>query len=299
MRWLALCLILSCVYKLLCSVEGYKIRFGRERSRILKLRKRKGAFVDRLNLLTKTRGIGIFTLQAAPDDETSKTGLSKEIQAPESFEEYLPKKKQKKQPKNPVVDRQLERFEPIFRKIPSLRYVKPEVEREQRPGALNPLGYASHYVPEGDWNFHPRLIRVRGKYFCRLYEKELRDPFKMHENDTGSCQVQIAALTAKLDYLSRHVRNNHKDIQARLQIIRLGNRRRRLLGYLYRKNRSAFDKLMDTFKIEFEDAPFSYRKLLPKYTHIHHKNTKRYQTAKEQREAIRQRTTSTINKELF
>lgn len=280
-------------------MEGYKIRFGRERSRILKLRKRKSAFVDRLNLLTKTRGIGIFTLQAVPEDAEQESDVAKIPKDPDSFAEYLPKKKQKRQPRNPFIAPDLNRFEPIFRKIPTLRYIKPEVEPHERPGGLNPLSYASHYVPEGDWSFHPRLLRVRGKYFSRLYEKELKDPFKMHENDTGSAQVQIASLTAKLDYLSRHVKSNHKDVQARIQIIKLANRRRRLLGYLYRSNRAAFDKLTETFDIDFEDAPFSYRKLLPRYTHLHHKNTKRYTTAKEQREAVRQRATSTVNKEMF
>ncbi|KAK1444472.1 hypothetical protein BgAZ_103780 [Babesia gibsoni] len=299
MRWFSLCVKLCFVYSLLCTLEGYKIRFGRERSRILKLRKRKSAFVDRLNLLTKTRGIGIFTLQAAPDEVTTDTEVVKDTTDRKSFEEYLPAKKKKKVPKNPFVNQDLDRFDPVFKKIPSLRHVKQDVRREDRPGGLNPLGYASHYIPEGEWSFHPRLLRVRGKYFSRLYEKELRDPFKMHENDTGSSQVQIAQLTAKIDYLSRHVLKNHKDVQARLQIIRLANRRRRLLGYLYRTNRPEFDKLIDTFGIDFEDAPFSYKKLLPRYSHMNHKRTKRYSTAKEQREAIRQRSTSTANKEVL
>ncbi|GFE53361.1 ribosomal protein S15 [Babesia ovis] len=294
MRWFPLCLELTLVWSLL-AVEGYKIRFGRERSRILKLRKRKSAFVDRLNLLTKTRGVGIFTLQAVPEDQTSEPST----EATETFGEFLPKKKKKRVPKNPVLERDISKFEPIFRKIPALRYVKPEVTRDQRPGALNPLGYASHYVTEGDWAFHPSQIRVRGKYFSRLYEKELRDPFKMHDSDCGSAQVQVASLTAKLDYLSLHFKNNPKDIQARLQIIKLGNRRRRLLGYLYKNNKPVFDKLMETFKIDFEDAPFSNAKLLPKYTHIHHKKTKRYTSAKEQRMATKQQIVSTANQEVF
>ncbi|GIX60896.1 30S ribosomal protein S15 [Babesia caballi] len=299
MRWFPFCLEVTLVYWAIRAVEGYKIRFGRERSRIQKLRKRKSAFVDRLNLITRTRGIGVFTLRATAEDEAPVVTEVAEAKTPESFSEYLPKKKRKKQPKNPVVEPKLERFEPIFRKIPALRHVKPEVEREQRPGALNPLGYAAHYVPEGAWNFHPSLIRVRGKYFSRLYEKELRDPFKMHENDTGSSQVQVAALTAKLDYLSRHVKNNHKDIKARLQIIKLGHRRRRLLGYLYRTNRPVFDTLTQTFNIDFDDSPFSCKKLMPKYMHLHHRKTKRYTSAKEQRMAMKQKVISTVNKEQF
>ncbi|ORM39904.1 30S ribosomal protein S15 [Babesia sp. Xinjiang] len=299
MRWFPLCFRISLVYWLLSAVEGYKIRFGRERSRILKLRKRKSAFVDRLNLITKTRGIGVFTLQATAEDNQPNTQTQTQSSTTESFEEFLPKKKKKRQPKNPVVEQDLERFEPLFRNIPALRYVKKEVTRDERPGALNPLGYAAHYVPDGDWQFHPSLIRVRGKYFSKLYEKELSDPFKMHEYDTGSSQVQIAALTAKLDYLSLHFKNNRKDIQARLQIIKLGNRRRRLLGYLYRTNRPAFDLLMKTFNIDFEDAPFSCKKLWSKYVHMHHRKTKRYTSAKEQRLATKQRIISTANEEVF
>ncbi|GBE58817.1 ribosomal S15 [Babesia ovata] len=299
MRWFPLCLKVALVYWVVAAVEGYKIRFGRERSRILKLRKRKSAFVDRLNLITKTRGIGIFTLRATADDTDANADLDEESKAPESFEEFLPKKKKKRQPKNPIVEKDLRRYEPIFRKIPALRQVQKEVERDQRPGALNPLGYAAHFVPEGDWSFHPNLIRVRGKYFSKLYEKELSEPFKMHDRDCGSSQVQIAALTAKLDYLARHVKNNHKDVQARLQVIKLGHRRRRLLGYLYRTNRSAFDTLIKTFKIDFDDSPYCYKKLVPSYSHMHHRKTKRYTSAKEQRTATRQRVVSTMNTEMF
>ncbi|EDO08304.1 putative 30S ribosomal protein S15 [Babesia bovis T2Bo] len=299
MQWFLFWLELAFVYWLYTLVEGYKIRFGRERSRILKLRKRKSAFVDRLNLLTKTRGVGIFTLQATSEDQTQSEDSSKTETSTESFDSFLPKKKKKREPKNPVVKRDIDKFEPLFRKIPALRYVKKEVTRDQRPGALNPLGYAAHYVTDGDWRFHPSLIRVRGKYFSRLYEKELRDPFKMHEHDTGSAQVQVASLTAKLDYLSLHFKRNPKDIQARLQILRLGNRRRRLLGYLYRTNRPEFDSLVETFQIDFEDAPLSDKKLLPQYTHIHHKKTKRYTSAKEQRTATRQHIISTANQEVF
>lgn len=92
MQWYLSCLMLILVCSLGGSVEGYKIRFGRERSRILKLRKRKSAFVDRLNLLTKTRGIGIFTLQAVPEDAEQESDVAKIPKDPDSFAEYLPKK---------------------------------------------------------------------------------------------------------------------------------------------------------------------------------------------------------------
>ncbi|KAK2196490.1 bifunctional Ribosomal protein S15 [Babesia duncani] len=122
------------------------------------------------------------------------------------------------------------------------------------------------------------------EYFAQLYECELKEPFKRHANDTGSSEVQIAALTARLDYLKNHLKDNRKDIKARLHAIKLGLRRRRLLGYLYRTRRDLFDRLIETFGIQFDDTAYSYKKLLPKFDHLHHRHTKRYTSAKEARE---------------
>ena len=64
-------------------------------------------------------------------------------------------------------------------------------------------------------------------------EKEvvMRD-FRMHETDTGSPEVQIAILSARITYLTEHFRTHKKDHHSRRGLRQLVGRRRRLLDYV-------------------------------------------------------------------
>ena len=54
-----------------------------------------------------------------------------------------------------------------------------------------------------------------------------------HEGDTGSPEVQVALLTARIAYLTEHLKNNKKDHHSRRGLIKMVGHRRRLLSYLY------------------------------------------------------------------
>ena len=54
-----------------------------------------------------------------------------------------------------------------------------------------------------------------------------------HEGDTGSPEVQVALLTARIAYLTEHLKNNKKDHHSRRGLLRMVGHRRRLLSYLY------------------------------------------------------------------
>ena len=60
--------------------------------------------------------------------------------------------------------------------------------------------------------------------------------FQLSENDTGSPEVQVALLSARIDDLSEHFRIHKSDIHSRQGLLRLVNRRRNLLDYLKRKD---------------------------------------------------------------
>ena len=64
---------------------------------------------------------------------------------------------------------------------------------------------------------------------------------KMHENDTGSSEVQIAFLTDKIESLSKHIKEFKKDKHSSVGLLRAVNRRKKLLEYL-KKNK------MDSYK---------------------------------------------------
>jgi small subunit ribosomal protein S15 len=58
------------------------------------------------------------------------------------------------------------------------------------------------------------------------------DDNKLHDSDTGSPEVQIALLTARINHLNDHLSNHKKDHHSRRGLLMLVGRRRRLLDYV-------------------------------------------------------------------
>lgn len=69
--------------------------------------------------------------------------------------------------------------------------------------------------------------------------KELIGKYQRHASDTGSAEVQIALLTARIDYLTNHFKTHKKDHHSRRGLLKLVGQRRRLLDYL---KRGEFDR---------------------------------------------------------
>lgn len=65
---------------------------------------------------------------------------------------------------------------------------------------------------------------------------ELIGTFGVHENDTGSPEVQIALLTERINYLTEHFKVHKKDHHSRRGLLKLVSHRRKLLDYLKRKD---------------------------------------------------------------
>ena len=53
-----------------------------------------------------------------------------------------------------------------------------------------------------------------------------------HEGDTGSPEVQIAILTARIETLTEHLKTHKKDHHSRRGLLKMVGQRRRLLNYL-------------------------------------------------------------------
>ena len=60
------------------------------------------------------------------------------------------------------------------------------------------------------------------------------DEYKRGENDTGSAEVQIALLNARIKYLTEHFKTHKHDHTSRRGLYKLVGKQRRLLRYLYR-----------------------------------------------------------------
>ena len=63
-------------------------------------------------------------------------------------------------------------------------------------------------------------------------------------NDTGSPEVQIALLTERINNLTEHLKTHAKDFHSRRGLLMLVGRRRSLLDYLSRKDRSRYTTLI-------------------------------------------------------
>lgn len=73
--------------------------------------------------------------------------------------------------------------------------------------------------------------------------------FGRDEGDTGSPEVQVALLTARIQQLTRHLQEHRKDHHSHRGLLKLVGRRRRLLRYLYRKNPERYRQLIERLGI--------------------------------------------------
>ena len=64
-------------------------------------------------------------------------------------------------------------------------------------------------------------------------------------NDTGSPEVQVALLTARINYLTPHFSQHKKDHHSRQGLLRLVNQRRKLLDYLKNKDSERYRSLIE------------------------------------------------------
>lgn len=61
---------------------------------------------------------------------------------------------------------------------------------------------------------------------------DIIEKYRIHENDTGSPEVQIAILTERINQLSEHLKKHKKDHASRRGLLKMVGQRRRFLNYL-------------------------------------------------------------------
>ena len=74
---------------------------------------------------------------------------------------------------------------------------------------------------------------------------QLVGSYKRAKGDTGSPEVQIALLTARINELTEHFKTHIKDFHSRRGLLRLVSRRRKLLDYLKRSDSDSYRKLLE------------------------------------------------------
>lgn len=80
-------------------------------------------------------------------------------------------------------------------------------------------------------------------------KREIIDKFKTHGSDTGSPEVQIALLSARIKHLTEHFKTHAKDHGSRRGLLKLVGQRRRLLDYLRTVDMERYRKVIQELGI--------------------------------------------------
>jgi small subunit ribosomal protein S15 len=73
--------------------------------------------------------------------------------------------------------------------------------------------------------------------------------FRLHDNDTGSADVQIALLTQRINQLTDHLKGHRKDHSSRRGLLKLVATRRSLLDYLKRTSQERYKAVLDKLNL--------------------------------------------------
>lgn len=75
-------------------------------------------------------------------------------------------------------------------------------------------------------------------------KNEITKQFQLHPKDTGSADVQVAILTARINELTEHLQSHVKDHSSRRGLLKMVGERRRLLDYLSQTDTKRYQELI-------------------------------------------------------
>jgi len=81
--------------------------------------------------------------------------------------------------------------------------------------------------------------------FTKENKHEILQQYQLHDKDTGSVEVQVALLTARINDLTGHLKAHKKDHHSRLGLLKMVGKRRRLLEYLKKTELEAYRALIE------------------------------------------------------
>jgi len=80
-------------------------------------------------------------------------------------------------------------------------------------------------------------------------KKEIFKKFNPKESDTGTSEGQIAMFTSRIEHLTAHLKNNHKDVATERSLVLMVGKRRRLLNYLKSKDIERYREIVKKLKL--------------------------------------------------
>jgi small subunit ribosomal protein S15 len=116
-------------------------------------------------------------------------------------------------------------------------------ERQEKPVnglSLNP--------PTGILTRFPKYRITKSKVYMALdtaQKAQIVGDYQRAQGDTGSPEVQVALLTARINGLTDHFKANAKDHHSRRGLLKMVSQRRKLLDYLKRTNADSYRGLIE------------------------------------------------------
>jgi len=80
-------------------------------------------------------------------------------------------------------------------------------------------------------------------------KEEIIAKYSRGENDTGSTEIQVALITARIKYLTDHLKTNKKDHSSRLGLLKLVGQRKRLMRYLKKVDLTRYNTIKEDLGI--------------------------------------------------
>lgn len=85
--------------------------------------------------------------------------------------------------------------------------------------------------------------------FTTAAKAQIIKTYKQSKNDTGSSEVQIALLTARITYLTEHLKQHKHDFHTRHGLTKMVSQRRKHMSYLKKKNAQRYFKIIKELEI--------------------------------------------------
>ena len=143
----------------------------------------------------------------------------------------------------------LEQFQKIFNILASVRDHSSWIVSSITPNSAQPL-IRTKRQPGSDWVVDvPKYIPRVGKFMYKMSEQVKKQTIieenRSHDKDTGSSEVQIALLSARISHLTEHLKTHRKDFHSRRGLLMMAARRRKLLDYLKRTDLKRYQAIIE------------------------------------------------------
>ena len=110
----------------------------------------------------------------------------------------------------------------ILYKLPASRAVLPERSVRRIPRKATAASFQAYHINE--------------EKASKETKQNIIASARVHDTDTGSPEVQVALLTARINHLTEHLKANKNDHHSRRGLLKMVGRRRNLLAYLQKKD---------------------------------------------------------------